>query len=160
MTQTDDDRVSGLLRLTVGGILKAVPTLPIRPAREWQRQVVALSGGFGLPSYLDWTTTESGRFANLTLDALLDLALAYDRSGALGGREWLEDHANPHELYEAVVAMADNAFPFVPDGRMLMAAQVSLAQLAGSNPPSSTNGRSLVGASTRGRSKKPSTESN
>ena len=157
--QTDGDRVSGLLRLTVGGLEKEVPTLPIRPARDWQRQVTAVSGGFGLPSIVDWGTSDTGRFANLTLDTLMDLAVAYDRSGALGGREWLEDNADPRELYEAVVAMAENAFPFAEGGAQILSMVIAQATLAVSPPPSSTNGRSSIGVSPRARSKKLSTAS-
>ena len=160
MAQTDEDRISGVLRLRFGTTEREVPTLPLRPAREWQRRVSALSGGFGLPSLADWDGLDVGRFANLTTDALLDLAVAYDRTGALGGREWLEENADPAEVYEAVVAMAENAFPFVRDGRSVLATMVAQATLASSRPESSTNGRSARGASTPGRSRKHSTESN
>lgn len=155
----DEDVLSGVLRLTVGGVEKEVPTLPIRPAREWQRMVTAVSGGFGLPALDDWQTDDAGRFANLTLDTLLDLALAYDRTAALGGRDWLEDNANPQELYEAVVAMAENAFPFAEDGRTVLGMAIAQATLAEPIPPRSPSGRSPRGASTRASSRTPSTRS-
>jgi hypothetical protein len=157
--QTDEDRVSGVLRLMVGGVEKEVPTLPIRPAREWQRQVTAVSGGFGLPGLDDWQTDDAGHFANLTLDTLLDLAVAYDRTAALGGREWLEDNANPRELYDAVVAMAENAFPFAEDGRAILGMVIAQATLAEPTRPKSPNGRSRSGGSTPGGSRTPSTRS-
>lgn len=159
MDRSDEDRVSGVLRLRFGAAEREVPTLPLRPAREWQRRVAELSGGFGLPAVDDWRGSDPGQFANLTVDALLDLALAYDRTGALGGRDWLEDNADPAELFAAVSAMAENAFPFAEDGRRLLATMVVSAMVGQSAPPSSTNGRSHAGDSTRDGSRKRSTGS-
>lgn len=159
MDRSDEDRVSGILRLRFGSVEREVPTLPLRPARDWQRMVAGLSGGFGLPTLDDWQQPDAGRFANLTVDALLDLAIAYDRTGALGGRDWLEDNADPSELFAAVSAMAENAFPFAEDGRRLLATMVVSAAVVPSPRPSSTNGRSRTGVSTRVDSTTPLTES-
>jgi hypothetical protein len=157
MDRTPEDRVLGILRITVGSVEKEVPTLPLRPAREWQRLVTAESGGFGLPPLRDWANDDVGRFSNLTVDKLLDLVIAYDRSGALGGRDWLEENADPAQLYAAAEAMADNAFPF-GNARTLLAGIVTQA-LVPLAQPNSTNGHSRSGTSTPGRSKKPSTGS-
>ena len=43
--------------------------------------------------------------------SLLDLVVAYDVTGALGGREWIEEHADPAELRAALQAILGNVFP-------------------------------------------------
>ena len=35
MDRTEEDILSGVLRISVGGIVKAVPTLPIKYIPEW-----------------------------------------------------------------------------------------------------------------------------
>lgn len=159
MDRTEADRASGILRLRIGGEERIVPTLPIRPARDWRRRVLALSGGFGLPPLETWAADAPGRFADLTEDAILDLVVEYDREGTLGGRAWLEEHADPTELYGALQAMIGNALPFAGDGRTLLTTLVVLAAADPSAPGSSTNGRSRRGTLRPASSRSSSTRS-
>jgi hypothetical protein len=149
--RSPEDVVTGVLRISVGGIIKSMPTLKIKQIPEWSAILDAKT-----PSATATADPAEGftLVAKVTLSGLLDLVVAYDRTGALGGREWLEEHADPMELREAALAMAGNAFPFGEGagvvGRMLMD-QIKQA-VAPSPPPKSTNGRSRSGASTRKRS--------
>jgi len=35
---------------------------------------------------------------SMTMDAMVDALVAYDATGALGGKEWLEEHLDPRQL--------------------------------------------------------------
>jgi hypothetical protein len=145
--RSDEEVVTGLLRISVGGIVKMMPTLPIKYIEAWAEVLDAKT-----PHAESADPTRGFTFvARITLGGLLDLVLAYDRTGALGGREWLEEHADPAELRDAALAMAGNAFPFGQGagvvGRMLMD---QITQAVGPSPQTkSTNGASPTGASTR-----------
>ena len=150
-----EDVLSGTLRIPLGGVEKIVPTLPIRASREWQQLITEKVGGFGAVMSAQQTPEALGALANLSLDTILDLVVAYDRTNALGGREWLEEHADPAQLYGAVRAMAGVAFPFVNDAKALVGLLPGLVDAL--SQPSSTSGPSPTGASTRARSKSAST---
>ena len=149
--RSPEDVATGVLRVSVGGAVRVMPTLPIKYVPEWAAVLDAKT-----PTLIDPVDASEGfrTIATITLTGLLDLIVAYDRTGALGGREWLEEHADPMELRDAVVAMAGNAFPFGEGagvvGQMLMD-QIKRA-VAPPIPAKSTNGRSPTGASTRKRS--------
>jgi hypothetical protein len=149
--RTEEEIVTGLLRVSVGGVVKPVPTLKIKHIPEWAAVLDARTPSTAASA----NPAEGFTFvAQITISGLLDLVLAYDRTGALGGREWLEENADPTELREAALAMAGNAFPFGEGagvvGRMLM--DLIKQAVAPSPPPKSTNGRSPGGVSTRKRS--------
>jgi hypothetical protein len=155
-SRSPEDVLAGVLRISVGGVEKIVPTLPIRATREWQASLAEGPGAFTPADADDWTPVEASEFSGLALEAVLGIVVSYDRTGALGGREWLEEHADPAQIYAAAGQMADVAFPFADDTRVLLAALVARS-VVGSVAPSSTSGRSRSGASTRGRSKTAST---
>lgn len=143
MPSTQEEVLAGLLTVTVGGIEKSIPTLSIRDAREWRKRLaaeVAPIAGLQIDAN-DW----AGMPAKLQLaeDTMLELIVAYDRSGALGGREWLEEHAMPRELGPVFTACVEAVFPF--DRRAGVPGGPAVAPSPG---PSSTNGRSPTGAST------------
>lgn len=153
MTASEEEVLAGLLTVTVGGIEKSMPTLPIRDARDWRRRLaaeVAPIAGLAIDAN-DW----AGMPAKLQLaeDTMLELIVAYDRTGALGGREWLEDHAWPRELGPIFTACLEAVFPF--DRRAGAPGGPAGAPSAG---PSSTSGLSPIGASTRPPSRAASTD--
>ena len=156
-TRSPEDVLAGVLRIAVGGVEKIVPTLPLRATREWQATLARGPAAFSVPvTDDDWTAATVSEFTGLTLDTILNVVVAYDRSGALGGREWLEDNADPAQLYAAASQMAEVAFPFATNIPMLLAALVVRSVVA-STSPNSTNGHSPRGVSTRARSKSAST---
>ena len=157
VTRSPEDVLAGVLRIAVGGVERIVPTLPLRATREWQAQLAAGPSGFSVPvTEDDWTAANVSEFAGLTLDTVLDMVVAYDRTGALGGREWLDENADPAQLYAAAEQMAEVAYPFADNVRLLLAALV-VRTVVGSPSLKSTNGRLPIGASTRSRSKRAST---
>jgi hypothetical protein len=147
MARSAEDVLAGVLRIHVGGVERIVPTLPIRATREWQAKLTESLGGFGVVMAADQSPATIARFTGLALDAQLDLVCAYDRTGALGGREWLEEHADPAQLYAAAKLMGEVAFPFVNDLQSLMAALPGLLMGAPSSSSSSTSGPSPTGIS-------------
>jgi len=155
--RSPEEIVSGLLQIAVGGISKEMPTLPIKYVAEWAKLLDALTPSKPAADPREGFTL----IARVTTAGLLDLVLAYDRTGALGGREWLEEHADAQQLKAAAVQMADNAFP-LGDGASVVGSM--LAKMIGSaapkdapsDPGSSTNGASPSGASRRKRSARSS----
>ena len=150
-----EDVATGVLRIAVGGGVREVPTLKARYIGEW-------SGLFGDDAegkaIGEWTMDDFTRFAGASVDRLLDLVVAYDRTAALGGREWLSENADPSELHAALVALTGNAFPLASDPTVLVDLVIAQAA-AGSIQPSSTNGASPLGTSTRTPSARGSTRS-
>lgn len=160
MTQrTPEDILAGILRINVGGHEKRVPTLPMNASAEWQEALGAQLGGFARNLSTDQSADSLMGFARFTQQAILDAVVAYDRTSALGGREWLEETADPAQLYIAFRQMAAVVFPFVSDVRSLLAMLPGLLAQAdvGSSSPNSTNGPSPIGGSTPARSKSAST---
>jgi hypothetical protein len=155
-SRSAEDVLAGVLRIAVGGAEKIVPTLPIRATREWQAALAERDPSFAPDNLNDWTRADASSFSSLTLDAVLDIVVSYDRTGALGGRDWLEEHADPTQIYNAAQQMAEVAFPFAEDSTMLLRALVVDA-VVGSSPVSSTSGPSPTGGSTRARSRTAST---
>jgi hypothetical protein len=156
--RSEEEVASGLLLVSVGGVVKSMPTLPIKHIPEWAKLLDAVT-----PSGIAASNPDDGfgLIARVTNTALLDLVVAYDRTGALGGREWLEENADPAELKAAAVQMADNAFPFGEAAAVIGTAVMTRVgqAAAASDPPSSTNGPSPTGASARKRSARASTRS-
>lgn len=142
--RSPEDVLAGVLRISVGGVEKIVPTLPIRATREWQARALDDKTAPAVEA-------EGAGIANLAYDTVLDIVLTYDRTNALGGREWLEENADPAQLYAAAQQMAEVAFPFVEDVKLLLGARI--ASVVASARPSFTNGHSPTGASTRRRSR-------
>jgi hypothetical protein len=153
VASTEEEVLAGLLTVTVGGIEKSMPTLPIRDAREWRKRLAAEVGPIaglkidandwaGMPGKLD-----------LAEDTMLDLIVAYDRTGALGGREWLEEHAWPRDLGPIFTLCVEAVFPF--DRRAGVPVGPAVAPSTG---PTSTNGRSPTGALTLRPSNDDSTD--
>lgn len=154
--RSPEDRLRGVLRVTVGSVEKVVPTLPLRAALDWwETNAVAMSRE--LPEHEAVTEFEFiADYNRLGTEVALDLVLAYDRTAALGGREWLEENADPTQINAALQLMMANVFPFATDTSVILAALVGRIAVASSSQ-NSTNGHSPTGASTRPRSKRAST---
>lgn len=151
-----EDLVTGVLRIAVGDSVREVPTLKARWIGEWSQSFAA--DDIEAKAIGEWTMDDFSRFAGESVDRLLDLVVAYDRTAALGGREWLAENADPAQLHAALVAMVGNAFPLASDPTVLVDLVIAQAA-AGSIPPSSTSGASPSGTSTRTTSGRGSTRS-
>lgn len=151
--RSEEDVVAGVLRIAIGGTVKPVPVLRIKAAREWKATLATtLTKEIG---ELDVDSLETlGAVGNLAGDRLLDLVVAYDTSAALGGRDWIEEHADDAQVYAAFRAMLDVSFPFVGDLRGAMAefrgllTQASANLAAASAPARSPSTPSPNGVST------------
>lgn len=146
-----EDVAAGILRIAVGGTVREVPTLKAKYVGAWAEQVLlvdATGKAVRIKPFEEWTAFDVAQLAGPALDRVIDLIVAYDRTGALGGREWLLENADPPQLQEALTAMLGNAFPLA-DSPEVLAATVMGQVAAASSPPRSMNGRSRPGASTR-----------
>lgn len=164
--QTPEDRRAGVLRFTFGGEERTCPTLKLKASREWLKSAAGrlplLLEALGLDSDM-----QQSAFVDFSYETGLDVICEYDVTGALGGREWLEDHADPAALYDALRLMGQVAVPFGNDLQSLVAILVTLApdlfdrgagdQDDASDSTRSTSTRSPSGASIPRRSKRAST---
>jgi hypothetical protein len=163
--RTPEDIASGVLRIAIGGSVKPVPTLPLKHIPAWAALLDELTpdAPAGEPSPDAPADDNHGYelLAKATAATLLTIVTAYDRTGALGGREWLEENADLSQLKIAAEQMASNAFP-LGEGDMMVArllwAQISRVAVP-SGPPSSTSGASPTGTGAPTRSARRSTRS-
>ena len=148
---SEEDILAGIMRVRIGGVEKALPTLKLRKARAWKEQVGEVLGtsldGFELNGSAD--------LAGLALvagDRMLDLVLAYDETGALGGREWLEDNADDAQVYAILRTLLDRSFPFVRDLNAVVARLREALAGTALVPAASLGARSTNGLSPTGDS--------
>jgi hypothetical protein len=154
--RTPEDVVAGVLRISIGGTERLMPTLKARWVGEWS--VLLGDPATDAKPIGEWTMDDVTGLSGRTVDHLLDLVVAYDRTSALGGREWLAENADPAQLHAALVQMVGNAFPLADEPAVLVA--VTLARLsAPSARPPSTNGASTNGVAARKRSGRSLTRS-
>lgn len=150
--RSEEEIVAGLLTVTLGGThRKPLRVLTMREARVWKLSLVGKLGG-EIGSLDLASTKDVGPLIEAASDRILDLVVAYDVDGTLGGREWLEDHASDLEVYSVFRRLLEVSFPFVRDLRTALAEirALGLADLlAGGRSPSasSSNGGSPDGVS-------------
>lgn len=149
MTDTEErrteDTLHGVLRVVVGGVEHELPKLKLRAGRDWRRRAMAQFGPMANLELDPAALVESIEQVDAAEETVLALIADYDVTGALGGREQLEDELWPNEVGPIFQAMLAATLPFDPQDR-LPAASV-LAEASASM--SSTSGRSRNGASTR-----------
>lgn len=149
--RTEADRASGILRITVGTTAKKVPTLPISASATWIEGLGSALAGRAEALAKDQSVESLMGLGAFAHEALLDAIVAYDRTGALGGREWLTENADPEQLYIAFRQMAAVVFPFVRDVQAVLQILPGLLAAASKQPgepsgsESSTNGPSPTG---------------
>lgn len=107
------------IAVTLGGRERLLPPLSIRANREWKRKVAdAVGASWVAFGQADDYGAITGLVAGAT-DTMLDLLIAYDASGALGGREWIEENATDAEVYAATKEVLAVAYPPFQDARTL-----------------------------------------
>ena len=162
--RSEQDAVTGVLRIRVGGSVRLLRTLKARWVEDWIRLFTASGRGEPKP-FGEWDERDVAELGAGTVGRTVDLLVAYDREGALGGREWLLDNADPSELHAALVEVVANVFPladgpaFLAGLMLARAAAPAAPEDAPSGPPSSTSSASTSGASTRTPSGRGSTRS-
>ena len=149
--RSEEEIIAGTLVVPVGGIKKSLRVLTIREARAWKLGLVNAIGGDVASLRLEGSS-DFAPLVETVSDKLLELVVAYDVDGALGGREWLESHATDPELYAVFRKLLEVSFPFVRDLRTALVElrAIGLADLlssASARSESSTNGHSTDGDS-------------
>lgn len=144
--QTDEDRLSGLLRLRLGGVEVLISALPIRPAHRWLESLKAALDELAA-SVTDDRQAALVQLAMQTTESAVDLIVAYDLDGGIaGGREWLMDHALPKEIHDALEVLRVEAIPFGEEVTLMgMMVAAALRRAAELDARSSTNGPSPTG---------------
>lgn len=109
--RTEDAGFAGILDLTMGGARRSVPVLKLRQSREWKDKLGTSITTIDVGDMADLGKTITS-LANTPIDVALALVLAYDRTGSLGGREWIEENATDREVYAAFEMMVSATYPF------------------------------------------------
>jgi hypothetical protein len=101
--------------VAMGGQVRHLPVLAIRPNRDWQATFSAAIEKVlvDLPS-VD-SLNDLSALATVGMERMVDLLVSYDATSALGGKEWIENNAAPAEVYEALKQVTAAAFPFGVD---------------------------------------------
>jgi hypothetical protein len=161
--RTEETGLSGLLEVTIGGQPVRLRALTIAESDEWlARLATALA---------DAEVMEDGETSADTLRQLvthasasaLEMVLAYDLDGMLGGTEGIRTRATKREVADALEMMVTVEDPLGPSTRRLVEAAFGLpAQLAADhleqiNQPMLRLVRSLNTLSERGASTTPGT---
>ena len=146
--RSEEDVATGVLRISVGGAVRTVPTLKAKWVPDWLRMLVPAVAGKGLT---EWTQEDVQALSSSSVTRMLDLIDVYDRTAALGGRAWLEENADPSELHAALVAMVGNANPLADDPAAMLGMALVMSGVPSARP-NSTNGASRTGAASRKRS--------
>jgi len=133
------------LAVVVGGVPKSIRALPIRANRDFKELLAERLSSFmgpltGMQDSDDWGLVI--RVVAGSTDLLLDLVLAYDQEAALGGREWLEEHATEGEIYATFKVVMVAAFPFLRDAGLY---PQLMSELLGRRSVSSTSSPSANG---------------
>lgn len=105
--------------LVLGGVEKPIRQLPVRRNEAWKRELAsALATKLSGPAAggIDSVESLSALFTGAQ-DLQIELLLAYDVEGRIGGRDWLEDNATPAEIWAAFKEVLYAAFPFLADAR-------------------------------------------
>ena len=147
--RADADVVAGTLHMRLGGYDKTLPELTIEENEVWQGKLVT-----GLAEVLqtmdavkDWD--QAVRLVSRSTPLMVDLLIAYDKSGMLGGRDWLRKNATNSELYDAFKEVAVASYPFARDLRQFPSLAVLLldqvAKIASDLSPSTNGPRKRTG---------------
>jgi hypothetical protein len=104
------------IRIVLGGHVKLVVPLTLDQNREWKKglgEIIGVVFGSLGASASDWTELVATVAA--MSDKHVDLLIAYDQAGSLGGREWINAHATEREIWDGLKAVLDEAFPHLAE---------------------------------------------
>jgi hypothetical protein len=106
--------MDGCLLVKVAGVPRRLPVLPRKPAREWRalwrERLVAEKSAEDIGQSF-------GEATELTGEMLLDMIVAYDRSGSLGTRDQIDETASDREIRALYDAICEEVFsPLVQAG--------------------------------------------
>lgn len=107
------------LVLTLGGVERRLPVHNLNQSDEWQQKLAQAIARVELPDTTDGADLVAA-FIGLPSALLLDAVIAYDLTDAIGGRDWIRDHATERDIYVAFQAMAGETFPYLADARTVV----------------------------------------
>lgn len=112
----ESEAFDGLITVRLGGVDKGLRPLPITKNRAWKARLAErIRGALDGFEARDWPGIYT--LAAGLVDEQVELLIAYDVEGRLGGREWIEANATEREIYEAFKAILEEAFPPLADAR-------------------------------------------
>jgi hypothetical protein len=159
MARSEADIAAGIIRVRIGQTERELSTLKIAALPAWKKLLAEKTGH----SVDELDANAPGILISGAVGVhTMELVLAYDRGGVLGGRKWLQENADPAQLYHGVLKpILEVVFPFVGDSlatldRLRVVAPFLGAAFAGAT---STNGRSDTGAGDQTTSEVASTSS-
>lgn len=119
--RTEEAGLAGLLDITMGGRVYTLPALTIEQSDQWLDR---LGAAMADAEVLDG---DSGADTLRTLlrhaaETALELVVAYDTTGVLGGADEIRRRATKRELSEALEMMVKVEDPFGEGGQRLVAA--------------------------------------
>lgn len=109
-----EEILSQSIAVQIGGQPKRLPIRTIKQEREWMGIALQKAGEMGEIN-LDLSPAGYTSMMALGNEAVLDLVIEYDRTNALGGREYIEAHASRREIYVILRRLIDEHFPFGGD---------------------------------------------
>jgi hypothetical protein len=114
------DVIAARAQFQLGDRTVALPVLPIRKNRAWKEKL-AEQVGLGL-AFVGRDTDAQGVLNALSgmTDVQLGLLTAYDQTGVLPDRDWIEDHVTEAQLLTAFLTVIAAAFPFVATPLVLL----------------------------------------
>lgn len=144
----------GYVNVVLDGRLIELPTLKLKAERAWRNSLTKRLGDVGLD--VDFAALRAGGDAayealrpltSAPSDIVTDLVVSYDAGNALGGKEWLEEHADSAQLYAILKQILSVVFPFVEDLRGALSELAGLIQGGLWAQSSSTSGDLPTGTS-------------
>lgn len=152
----DEEVAGGYISATLGGQARSLPVLPRAENREFQR-VYKERVGQTIKSAGELNDLEDViQLMSASIDEMMEVVLIYDKTGALGGREWIDTHATDREIYELFKKVTHAAHPFgqdlvaaIPDLRAMLLR--SMLRAAAGSPSTSSSPPSTAGRRKKSR---------
>lgn len=130
-----------IVKIVLAGIEKRLEELPVSGNEDWKRELALKAfGRLASAGTLDNAEAIASMFAGVT-DVQIELLVAYDRDGRLGGADWIRDNASASEIWTAFKEVMKAAFPFLVDAakapNLVAELLPQLAALLGKQPSTS-----------------------
>lgn len=113
--RAEEEIFSGTVDVVLGGVSKSMRPLVVTANERWQEQLAETAKGKLRIVAADWQGSVA-TFAGMTREQV-DLLVAYDAEGRLGGREWILEHASAREIWEAFKRVFWESYPAFDDAR-------------------------------------------
>jgi hypothetical protein len=113
--RSEEEIFSGTVDVVLGGVSKSMRPLVVTRNEAWQALLAEKAQGRLVAASTDWHAAVAV-FAGMTREQV-DLLVAYDHEGRLGGPEWILEHATAREIWEAFKRVFWESFPAFDDAR-------------------------------------------